>query len=124
MGGAEVVDGPEPGKHEDGDLGLGRLVDGGPDELHLVDQAEAVVEARPAEAVAVRDLDDLDAGLVEGVDDTPDLRLGVLVLHRVRAVAQRRVGDPQVPLATPGRGVGQDVGLGRRVRDDRGVGFG
>ena len=54
----------------------------------LVDLGEAVVEARAAEAVAVRDLDDLDAGLVEGVDDAADLLLGELVAHRVRAVAQ------------------------------------
>ena len=101
----QVVDGAEAGEHEDGDLGLGGLLDGGLDELELVDLGEAVVEARPAEAVAVRHLDDLDAGLVEGVDDAADLRLGVLVAHRVRAVAQGRVGDPQVALAAPAGGV-------------------
>ena len=51
------------------------------------------------------DLDDLDAGRVERVHDAADLGLGELVGHRVRAVAQGRVGDPQIALAasSPGR---------------------
>ena len=73
--------------------------------LELVDLGEAVVEAGAAEAVAVGDLDDLDAGRVEGVHDAADLLLGELVLHRVRAVAQGGVGDPQVALAPPAAGV-------------------
>jgi hypothetical protein len=114
----QVVDGPEPGQHEDGDLGLRRLVDGRPDELESRRPGEAVVEARAAEAVAVAHLDDLHAGGVERVDYPAHLLLGELVGHRVRTVAQRRVGDPQVALATTrarrARSLGAHLGLGRR----------
>ena len=120
VGVLQVVHRAEAGEHEDGDLGLGGLVDGGRDELHLVDLGEAVVEARAAEAVAVRDLDDLHAGRVEGVHDAAHLLLGELVAHRVRAVAQRGVGDPQVALAAGLRGVGEHVGLGQLARRRRG----
>ena len=42
------------------------------------------------------DLDDLDAGRVQGVHGGPDLLLGELVRHGVAAVAQGGVGDAQV----------------------------
>ncbi len=41
-------------------------------------------------------LDDLDAGRVQGVHGGPDLLLGELVRHGVAAVAQGGVGDAQV----------------------------
>ena len=118
VGVLQLVHRAEAGEHEDGDPGLGGLVDGRRDELHLVDLGEAVVEARAAQAVTVRDLDDLHAGPVEGVHDTAHLLLGELVAHGVRAVAQGGVGDPQVALAAGGGGVGEHVGLGHLVDDD------
>ena len=83
MGLLEVVDRAEAGQHEDGNLGLSGLVDGGADQVELVDLGEAVVEGGSAEAVAVRHLDDLHPGLVEGGHHAAHLGLGVLVGHRV-----------------------------------------
>ena len=44
------------------------------------------------------DLDDLDAGRIQGVHGGPDLLLGELVRHGVAAVAQGGVGDAELPL--------------------------
>ena len=76
----------------------------GRDQLDLVLAGEAVVERRAAQAVAVRDLDDLDARRVQRVHGGADLLLGELVRHRVTAVAQGRVGDPELPRACGRRG--------------------
>src|SRR5207302_1723694 len=103
-----VVLGADAGDEEHRDLGLGGLLDAGRDQLDLVDPGEAVVERRPAQAVAVGDLDDLDAGRVQGVHGGADLLLGELVRHRVAAVAQGRVGDPELP------GLGHAVTLSAR----------
>ena len=117
MGTLEVVHRREPGQQEDGDLGPGGLVGRGGDQVELVDKAEAVVEAGAAEAVTVTHLDDLHARPVQGVDHGPHLLLGELVAHRVRAVAQRGVGDPQVRRAAAGRRVLEDVALGDVLGD-------
>jgi hypothetical protein len=93
---ADVVLRPQTGEHEKRDLRGLRRLHRSPDEVLLGRLAEAVVERRAAEAVAVRDLDDGYAGLVERADDRNDLLLGELVPLRVRAVAQRGVGDPDV----------------------------
>ena len=90
----QVAHGAQAGKQEDGDLRLTRLVHGCRDELHVVDGAEAVVEAGAAEPVTVRDLDDLHAGGIECVYDRANLVLGEAMRHRVAAVPQRRVRDP------------------------------
>jgi len=71
--------------------------------LDLVHPGEAVVERGSAQAVAVGDLDDLDAGRVQGVHRGTDLLLGELVRHRVAAVAQRGVDDAQLPRGRSGR---------------------
>ena len=64
---------PRPGQQQHGDLrGLG-LVDGGPDQVQFRGLGEAVVEGGAAQAVAVGDLDDLDAGVVEGADHGADM---------------------------------------------------
>ena len=79
----EVLDRAQAGQHQHRDLGLLRLLNCGSDEVELVDLGEAVVEARPAEAIAVAHLDHLDTGPVQGRDNPADLLLGELVLHRV-----------------------------------------
>ena len=91
---AEVVHGADAGDQQDGDLGRGRLLGRRTDQDDVLDLGEAVVERRAADAVAVADLDHLDAGAVERVHGGPHLRLGELVRHGVAAVAQRGVGDP------------------------------
>ena len=90
----QVVDRTQPGQQEYRDpCGTG-LVDRRGDEVELVDPGEAVVEARPAQAVAVSDLDHLDVAAVQRVHDGAYLLLGELVRERVRPVPQRRVGEP------------------------------
>ncbi len=88
---------PTPGQHQERDLGLlgglGRELD----QLLLGRLGEAVVEARPAEPVAVGHLDDRHAGGVQRRDDGVHFLLGELVTLVVRPVAQRRVGDADVP---------------------------
>jgi hypothetical protein len=93
VGMPQVLDGPESGQEQDGDLGGLRFLRRGGDEVELADAGEAVVEAGPAEPVAVGDLDDLDVTFVQRVDDGADLLFGELVGHGVRAVAQRGVGE-------------------------------
>ena len=63
------------------------------DEPDVAHRAEAVVERGAGEAVAVADLDDVDARRVERGRDPADLLLGEPVGDGVRAVPQRRVGD-------------------------------
>ena len=96
LGRADVVLGAEAGQHEEGDLGLLGRLHRGADQVELGRVAEAVVERRAAEAVAVGDLDDRHAGVVEGGHDVDDVLGRELVALGVRAVAQRRVGDAQV----------------------------
>jgi hypothetical protein len=92
-GAAQVLDRPDPGQQQNGDLGVAGLVHRRGDQLDVVDGGEPVVERRAAKAVAVGDLDDLNAGRVQGVHDPAYLLLGEPVRHRVTAVAERGVGD-------------------------------
>ena len=85
---------PSPGSRRTAMRACCRLVDGGRDQLDVVDGAEAVVEARATEPVTVSDLDDLDPGAVQRVDDRAHLLLGEAVGHRMAAVAEGGVGDP------------------------------
>jgi hypothetical protein len=95
---AQILDGAEPGQEQNGDPGVVRLLHCCGDEVELADAGEAVVEAGPAEPVAVGDLDDLDVAAVQRVDDGADLPFGELVGQGVRAVAQRGVGEADVGL--------------------------
>jgi hypothetical protein len=96
VGVPQVLDGAEPGQEQDGDLGVLRLFHRGGDEVELADAGEAVVEAGPAEPVAVGDLDDFDVAAVQRVDHGADLPFGELVGYGVRAVAQSGVGEAHV----------------------------
>ena len=97
LGLLDVLLGAHAGQHQEGDLGLlgglGRQLD----QLLFGGLGEAVVEARPAQAVAVGDLDDRHPGRVECGHDGADFVLGELVALVVRPVPQRRVGHPDVP---------------------------
>src|SRR5690606_3934684 len=62
-------------------------------------RAEAVVEAGAVQAVAMRDLDRVDPGLVERLGDRADMVDAVHVADRVHAVAQRHVLDVELVLA-------------------------
>ena len=93
----DVLFGAHPGQHQERDLGflggLGREFD----QFLLGGLGEAVVEARPAEPVAVGHLDDRDARGVQCRHDSVHLVGGELMAFVVRAVAQGRVGHPDVP---------------------------
>ena len=54
---------------------------------------EAIVEARPLQAVAVGHFDGVDAGLVQGAGDVLHVLERVLVTNRMAAVTQGHVGD-------------------------------
>jgi hypothetical protein len=93
---ADVFRDAKAGQHQERDLGLLRGRHGRGDQVLVRHGAEAVVERRAAEAVAVRHLDDRHACLVKGGDDAAHVPDGELVPDRVRAVAQRGVGDADV----------------------------
>ena len=133
---AQVVHRADAGDEQNGDPGRGGLLGAARIRTIVLDLGEAVVERRPADAVAVADLDDLDAGAVERVHGGPHLCLGELVRHGVAAVAQRGVGDPDgrtlgatpsapappakrdpvaTQLADPGGRGGHDVEVARRT---------
>ena len=59
-----------------------------------VRSAESVVEGRSGQPVAVRHLDDLQAGVVQRAGDLDDVVLGELVPDGVAAVPQGAVGQP------------------------------
>jgi hypothetical protein len=85
---ADVVLDPDPGQHQERDLGVLRGLRRDGDQLLLRCLREAVVEGRAAKPVAVRHLDDGHARLVEGRDDGAHLLDGELVPLVVRAVSQ------------------------------------
>ncbi len=93
----DVLLGAHAGQHQERDLGLLRRLGGELDQFLLGGFGEPVVEGGAAETVTVGDLDDRHTGGVEGGDDGADLVLGELVALVVRTVAQRRVGDADVP---------------------------
>jgi len=87
----QVLDGAEAGQQQHGDPGLPRFADGGGDEVELIDAGEPVIEAGPAETVAMADLDDRHVAAVQGMHDGAYLLLGELVRHGMGAIAQRGV---------------------------------
>src|SRR5207249_9165405 len=91
--GRQVVHGADARQQQRRDLRV--LDDAGHrfDPLDVGVRAEAVVEAAALQAVAVRDLDRIDPGLVERAGDAARVLQAVLVADRVAAIAQRHVGD-------------------------------
>ena len=75
----DVFLGADTGQHQEGDLGLFGRLGRELDQFLLGRLGEAVVEARPAQPVAVGDLDDRHAGGVQRRDDRVDFVLGELV---------------------------------------------
>src|SRR5699024_2414864 len=96
--GEDVVLDAQSGQREERDLGLGGGLGRDLDEFLVVGLGEAVVEGGAAEAVTVGDLDDGHPGTVEGPDDVAHVLDRELVALVVRAVAQGRVGDPDVEI--------------------------
>ena len=101
LGPGEVVLGADAGQEQHGQPAGGQHVGGGGDELQLVDQRQAVVERRAAEAVAVADLHPGDAGAVEGGGHRPHVLHGEAVPLGVAAVPQGGIDDGDPAHATP-----------------------
>jgi hypothetical protein len=93
VGGLEVVHGADAGQQQRGDLGVLDHVGHGFDPFQIGVRAEAVVEARALQAIAVGDFDRVDLGLVQGAGDVLHVLQGILVTDGVAAVAQGHVGD-------------------------------
>jgi len=85
--------GSDAGNQQRGDLRPLDAFRSGCNPLDVGMGAESVVEARPLEAVAVSDLDAVDAGIVERCGNRPDMVDAVLMTDRMAAVAQRHVRD-------------------------------
>jgi hypothetical protein len=79
LGGLDVLLGAHSGQHQECDLGFLGGLRRELDEFLLGRLGEAVVEARPAEAVAVGDLDDRHTCRVQCRDDCAHLVLGELM---------------------------------------------
>ncbi|SKU49982.1 Uncharacterised protein [Mycobacteroides abscessus subsp. abscessus] len=103
-------------QHQEGDLGIRRGLGGKLDQFLLRGFRESVVERGSAQTVAVSHLDDRDAGAVQRRHDSPHLVRGELMPLVVRAVTQRRIGDPHVPCGVEEDAVGaQELSAGVRT---------
>ena len=91
LGHAQMVHGADAGKQQGRDLGALHQRDHGAQVLLVAVCREAVVDRTAAQAVAVRDLDQRDARLVEPGGYGPHLSQRHLVALGVHAVAQRHV---------------------------------
>ena len=93
VGALQVVDGADAGQQQGGEPGVLQHRCGGLDPLPVGVGAGPVVDRAAGEAVAVGDLDRVDAGGVEGGDDALDVVWGDAVADGVHAVAQGDVLD-------------------------------
>ena len=102
VGLAQVVNRPDPGKQERGELRMLQGIGGGGDVVEVGFLREAVIERHAGQAVAVGDLHGIDPGLVERPAYRDDMIEPVLVADRMHAVAQRHVLDVYPALGVDG----------------------
>ena len=102
VGVLQVVHGADAGQQQHGHDGVLALLGDRRDPLAVVVGAEAVVEGRAGDAVAVADLDRVDAGAIERAGDLAHRLQMVLVTDRMHAVAQRDVLDVKLRLVLAG----------------------
>ncbi|MCY1358997.1 hypothetical protein D9M69_455480 [compost metagenome] len=93
VGVLQVVHRADAGQQQGGDPGVADLAGHRLDVFQVAVLAEAVVERRALQAVAVGDLDAVHLGLVQRTGDGAGVVEAVLVADRVAAVAQGHVGD-------------------------------
>ena len=93
MSRVEIVDRPDTGEQQDGNLRARDAVDRGLDPFAVGVRAEPVIEARAREAVAMADLDGIDSRAIERRGDTPHVANRILVANGMHAVAQRDILD-------------------------------
>ncbi|MDT4873851.1 hypothetical protein FQZ97_1091170 [compost metagenome] len=104
IGVLQIVDSADSGQQQGGDLRVPHHVGGGFDPLQVGVGAEAVVEGRALQAVAVGDFDGVDTGLIQRAGDGLHVLQRVLVADRVAAVAQGDVGDIEFLAGVEGHG--------------------
>jgi hypothetical protein len=92
----QVVDGADARQQQRRELAVGEHSLDRPQVLFFRVTGEPVGERVSVQAVAVGDLDEIDARLVQLLRDRDHLLDGVLVRQRVHAVAQRRVVQEQL----------------------------
>src|SRR5439155_12023383 len=83
---AQVFNGSDPWDEKDGYFCALHRFRHGRDPLAIRVSAESVIEARPREAVAMRDLESVDAGAVQCPRNRPHLLDRVLVTNGMHAI--------------------------------------
>ncbi|MNT44197.1 hypothetical protein D3C72_1807140 [compost metagenome] len=89
----EVVRGADARQQQRRDPGVLDHIGHRRDPFEIAMRAEAVVEARTLQAIAVRDLDAVDPGAVQRAGDVLNVLDRVLVANGMAAIAQGHVGD-------------------------------
>ncbi len=102
IGVLEIVNGSDARQQQHGHDGALALLRDRGDPLAVVVGAEAVVEGRAGDAVAVADLDRVDARAVERAGDLAHRLQVILVTDRMHAVTQRDVLDIELVLVLSG----------------------
>jgi hypothetical protein len=100
VGSLEVRGGPDAGQQQCREPGVGESPGRRRDPLVVGVTPEPVVERRAPQAVAMRHLDGVDTGGVEGEADRLEIVNGILVADGVHAIAQRHVLEVE-PLGGP-----------------------
>ncbi len=102
VGALEILLGADARQQQGGEAGAGQLLGDGGDPFLVGVGAEAVIEAGPRQAVAMRDLDRIDPGRIEGARDGAYRIQPVLMADGVHAVAQGDILDIELlHAATP-----------------------
>ncbi len=89
----QVMHGADARQQQHGHDGVPAFLGDGGNPLAVVVRAKAVVEGRAGDAVAVADLDRVDAGAVERAGDLAHRLQMILVTDRMHPVTQRDVLD-------------------------------
>src|SRR3546814_2133866 len=99
IGAAKLVGSADTRQDQRGQHRLGQHLGHRLDPFPIGVRAEAIVEAGAVEAVAMRYLDRIDAGLLERLSDRAHMIDTVHVADGVHAVAQRHILDVELVLA-------------------------
>ncbi|MNC49341.1 hypothetical protein D3C75_985130 [compost metagenome] len=93
VGRFQVMHSTDAGQQQCGDLSVADHIGHGFDPFQVGVRGEAIVEARPLQAIAMGYFDRVDFGLVQRASDVLHVLDRVLMTHRVAAIAQGDVGD-------------------------------
>ena len=96
IGALQFLDGADAGQDQRGEDRLVQHFRYRFDPLPIGVGAEAIVEARTRKAVAMRDFDCVDAGIIQRLGDAADMVEAVHVADGMHAIAQRHVLNVQL----------------------------